>query len=90
MTRYSIILFKGRPSEKETMDLQNKVTNNMNHFNQISTILKQEVEVFEQNRMEDFKNNIHAYMKQILNQQELVLEIWEAYLSIANSIALIK
>lgn len=90
MTRYSIILFKEHPTEKETMDLQNKVTNNMNHFNQISTILKQEVEVFEQNRMEDFKNNIHAYMKQILNQQELVLEIWEAYLSIANSIALIK
>ncbi len=88
MNKYSIFLFKGHHTETEIMDLKNKVINKMEHFEKVSTTLKQELEVFEQNRMQEFKNNIHAHIKQMLDQQELVLAIWEAYLPIANSIDL--
>ena len=54
------------------------------HYEQISGTLKQELEIFEQDRMKELKNNIHIYMKQACEQQEKVLEIWEAYLPIAK------
>jgi hypothetical protein len=60
----------------------------MEVYQQISMTLMQELEVFETNRVEEFKVNFHAYLKQALENQEKVLEIWEAYLPIANNIAL--
>jgi len=60
----------------------------MKDYQRISTTLKQELEIFEENRIEEFKNNIQMYIKQMLEEQEKVLEIWEAYLPIANKIVL--
>jgi hypothetical protein len=69
-------------------DLKEKSIKNMEVYQQISMTLMQELEVFETNRVEEFKVNFHAYLKQALENQEKVLEIWEAYLPIANNIAL--
>ncbi|CAF3974437.1 unnamed protein product [Adineta steineri] len=72
--------------EMEMLDLEKKITDDMQDYQQISMTLKQELEIFDQNRTEEFKNNIHAYIAQTLIQQEKVLNIWETYLPIANNI----
>ncbi|CAF1109002.1 unnamed protein product [Adineta steineri] len=76
----------GPQFEMEMLDLEKKITDDMQDYQQISMTLKQELEIFDQNRTEEFKNNMHAYIAQTLIQQEKVLNIWEAYLPIANNI----
>jgi hypothetical protein len=88
MNRYPTLLFQGHHAEMEIQDLQKKVTSDMQNFERISTRLMQELQVFEQNRMKEFKNNINAYINQMLEKQEKVLEIWEVYLLGAKNIAL--
>ncbi|CAF3411838.1 unnamed protein product [Rotaria socialis] len=73
-------------AEMEVQNLREKVVNDMEKFEHISATLMQEFEMFEENRMKEFKTNINAYIKQMLKQQEKVLKIWEDYLPIANSL----
>ncbi|CAM4774274.1 unnamed protein product [Rotaria magnacalcarata] len=72
--------------EMEVHNLQGKVVNDMENFERISATLMQEFEMFEENRMKEFKTNINVYIKQMLKQQVKVLKIWEDYLPIANSL----
>lgn len=58
----------------------------MEHYEEISITLKQELEIFEQDQIQELKNNILTYMKQACEQQEKVLELWQAYLPIAKNI----
>jgi sorting nexin-1/2 len=73
-------------AEMEINDWEGKVVRGKEDFERISTSIKQELEVFEQTRIEDFKIAIDNYLKQLLEQQEKILEIWEAYLPEANKI----
>ena len=73
-------------AEMEINDWEGKVVRGKEDFERISTSIKQELEIFEQTRIEDFKKAIDIYLKQLLEQQEKILEIWEAYLPEANKI----
>jgi sorting nexin-1/2 len=73
-------------AEMEINEWEGKVIRGKEDFEQISTSIKQELDVFEQTRIDDFKTAIDSYLKQLLEQQEKVLEIWEAYLPEANKI----
>jgi sorting nexin-1/2 len=73
-------------TEMEINDWEGKVIRGKEDFERISTSIKQELEVFEQTRIEDFKIAIDAYLKQLLEQQEKILEIWECYLPEVNKI----
>jgi sorting nexin-1/2 len=75
-------------AEMEINEWEGKVIRGKEEFERISTSIKQELEVFEQTRTEDFKKAIEIYLKQLLEQQEKTLEIWEAYLPEANKINL--
>ncbi len=83
-----MFLFQNSQAEMETHDLEKKIIEHMEDYQRISMTLKKELDVFDQTRIDEFKNNIHEYIKQMLKQQEKVLEIWEAYLPTANNIAL--
>jgi sorting nexin-1/2 len=73
-------------TEMEIIEWEGKVVRGKEDFERISTSIKQELEVFEQTRIEDFKIGIDAYLKQLLEQQEKILEIWESYLPEVNKI----
>ena len=73
-------------AEMEINDWEGKVVRGKEDFERISTSIKEELEVFERTRIEDFKMAIDNYLKQFLEQQEKILEIWEAYLPEANKI----
>ncbi|CAF4836617.1 unnamed protein product, partial [Rotaria sp. Silwood1] len=73
-------------TEMEINEWEGKVTHNKEDFEHISISIRQELDVFEQTRIEDFKKAIENYLKQLLEQQEKILEIWEMYLPEANKI----
>ena len=81
-----MFLLKGHRTEVEVQNLKRKAIDDKENYEQISATLKQALIVFDLNRIEEFKNNIHAYLQQMVNRQEQVLEIWEAFLEIAGSI----
>ncbi|CAF0894191.1 unnamed protein product [Rotaria sordida] len=72
--------------EMEINEWEGKVTRNKEDFERISISIREELDVFEQTRIDDFKKTIEIYLKQLLEQQEKILEIWEMYLPEANKI----
>ena len=73
-------------TEMEINEWDGKVVRGKEEFEHISASIKQELEEFEQTRIEDLKLAINAYLKQLLDQQEKILEIWESYLPEVNKI----
>ncbi|CAF1681903.1 unnamed protein product, partial [Adineta ricciae] len=74
--------------EMEINEWEGKVIRGKDDFERITNSIKQEIEVFEQTRIDDFKKAFDMYLKQFLEQQEKILEIWESYLPEANKINL--
>jgi len=72
--------------EMEIHEWEGKVERGKEDFERISTTIKQELEIFEQLRIEDFRNAIQNYLKLLLEEQEKILEVWENYLPEANKI----
>jgi sorting nexin-1/2 len=73
-------------AEKEIYDWEGKVEHGKQQFENISKTIKEEMESFEQTRINDFKKGIDQYLKSLLEQQEKLLQVWEGYLPEANKI----
>ncbi|KAJ2492395.1 Vacuolar protein sorting-associated protein vps5 [Coemansia sp. RSA 2050] len=53
---------------------------NRNAFDDVSQILKQEVARFDASRVRDFQAAIEAYLASLIDTQEEIVTLWEAYL----------
>ncbi|CAF0789435.1 unnamed protein product [Rotaria sp. Silwood1] len=73
-------------AEMEIRDWDGKVVRSKEDFEKISTTIKQEMDVFEQTRIDDFKKAVDSYLNDLLEEQNKILQIWEAYLPEANKI----
>ena len=73
-------------AEMEIQEWEGKVVRGKEEFERVSEAIKQEMDVFEQIRIEDFKQSIDNYLKNLLEEQEKVLQIWESYIPEANKI----
>lgn len=73
-------------AEMEINEWEGKVVRGKEEFERISTSIKEELESFERTRIDDFKKSIDDYLKQLLEQQEKILDVWETYLPEANKI----
>lgn len=72
--------------EMEINEWEGKVDRGKDEFQRISTSIKEELEVFEQTRSDDFQNAIEQYFKEFLDKQEKILDVWEHYLPEAQKI----
>ncbi len=73
-------------AEMEIRDWEGKVEKSKEDFENISKTIKEEMEVFEQTRIDDFKQAINHYLKDLLEHQEKVLQLWEGYIPEANKV----
>ena len=73
-------------AEMEVVEWEGKVVRGKEEFELISTTLKQEIDVLDQTRMDDFKQAVDSYLANVLDEEEKVLSIWETYLPEANKI----
>ncbi|KAJ1958132.1 Vacuolar protein sorting-associated protein vps5 [Dipsacomyces acuminosporus] len=59
---------------------------NRNAFDDVSQILKQEMARFDANRVRDFQAAVESYLMSLIDTQEEIVMLWEAYLtSLRNS-----
>ena len=74
-------------AEAEIQEWEKKVEEGKRDFENISSTIKEEMEGFEQTRIDDYKKAIDYYLKNLLEQQEKILQIWETYLPEAEKIS---
>ncbi|KAK6643716.1 hypothetical protein RUM43_005226 [Polyplax serrata] len=71
----------------EVTEWVTKVGRGQEEFDNISEMIKKEMERFEINRVKDFKNVIIQYLETIMNHQQEIIKHWEGFLPEAKMIA---
>ncbi|XP_060536170.1 sorting nexin-2-like [Cylas formicarius] len=71
----------------EVIEWEAKVERGQRNFDQISHMIKEEMERFERCRIQDFKNMFIKYLENHLEHQAQLVKYWEAFLPEAKSIA---
>ncbi|CCJ29535.1 unnamed protein product [Pneumocystis jirovecii] len=51
-----------------------------NDFDAISNILKEEIERFEIQKIDDFRGSVETFLESVIEAQKELIELWEAYL----------
>ncbi|XP_065188747.1 sorting nexin-2-like [Sycon ciliatum] len=73
--------------QEEIVQMETRVEKGEEEFNNISKVMRAEIERFEGQRKKDFKASILRYMEKMMRNQEQLIKYWEAFLPEAKSIA---
>jgi sorting nexin-1/2 len=71
----------------EVIEWEAKVDRGQEEFNNISKMIRKEVERFEIIRIQDFKKQLIQYLEMMLQHQYQLINHWEGFLSEAKAIA---
>jgi len=74
-------------ANEEVQEWEAKVSRGQEEFENISKTVKQEMEKFEVNRVNDFKVSLIKYMESLLETQQQLIKHWEAFLPDAKAIS---
>jgi sorting nexin-1/2 len=80
-------LDKGNQASVEVVEWEAKVERGQEEFDNISKMIKKEMERFEVNRVKDFKAIIIQYLENLMTHQQQLIKYWEAFLPEAKAIA---
>ncbi|XP_076289217.1 sorting nexin 1 [Lasioglossum baleicum] len=71
----------------EVIEWEAKVERGQEEFDNISKMIKKEVERFELGRVEDFKEQLTEYLESMLLYQNQIIKFWESFLPEARAVA---
>nr|XP_003705160.1 PREDICTED: sorting nexin-2 [Megachile rotundata]XP_012144937.1 PREDICTED: sorting nexin-2 [Megachile rotundata] len=71
----------------EVIEWEAKVDRGQEEFDNISKMIKKEVERFELVRVEDFKKQLTEYLESMLQYQNQLIKFWESFLPEARAVA---
>ncbi|XP_055941460.1 sorting nexin-2-like isoform X3 [Argiope bruennichi] len=74
-------------AKEEVIEWEAKSERGQEEFENISKMIRKEVERFEKSRVHDFKVSIIKYMESLLETQQQLIKHWEAFLPEAKAIA---
>lgn len=74
-------------AKEEVIEWEAKAERGQEEFENISKMIRKEVERFEKSRVHDFKVSIVKYMESLLETQQQLIKHWEAFLPEAKAIA---
>ncbi|KAK7061024.1 Vacuolar protein sorting-associated protein vps5 [Paramarasmius palmivorus] len=66
-------------SLSQIAEAERRATDAKHEFEQVSKLVKTEVARFEQERIEDFKNSLRAFLEGMISRQKELISSWEAY-----------
>ncbi|XP_063241314.1 sorting nexin-2 isoform X2 [Bacillus rossius redtenbacheri] len=78
---------KNNQAGLEVVEWEAKVERGQEEFDNISKMIKKEMERFEANRVKDFKAIIINYLETLMTHQQQLIKYWEQYLPEAKAIA---
>lgn len=71
----------------EVIEWESKVERGQEEFDNISRMIKKEVERFEVVRVEDFKKQLTEYLESMLQHQNQLIKHWESFLPEARAVS---
>lgn len=71
----------------EVIEWEAKVERGQEEFDNISKMIKEEVERFELVRVQDFKKQLIEYLESMLQHQNQLVKYWESFLPEARAVA---
>lgn len=71
----------------EVIEWEAKVDRGQEEFDNISKMIKEEVERFELVRVQDFKKQLIEYLESMLQHQNQLIKYWESFLPEARAVA---
>lgn len=71
----------------EVIEWEAKVGRGQEEFDNISKMIKKEIERFELVRVEDFKKQLTEYLESMLQYQNQLIKYWESFLPEARAVA---
>ncbi|KOC66717.1 Sorting nexin-2 [Habropoda laboriosa] len=71
----------------EVIEWESKVDRGQEEFDNISKMIKKEVERFELVRVDDFKKQLTEYLESMLQYQNQLIKYWESFLPEARAVA---
>lgn len=71
----------------EVIEWEAKVDRGQEEFDNISKMIKEEVERFELVRVQDFKKQLIEYLESMLQHQNQLVKYWESFLPEARAVA---
>lgn len=74
-------------AKAEISEWETNVQKGQAEFEQISKIIRKEVERFEKQRVEDFKSALISYLESLMDDQQELIQYWETFLPEAKAIA---
>ncbi|GBM22212.1 Sorting nexin-2 [Araneus ventricosus] len=74
-------------AKEEVIEWEAKSERGQEEFENISKMIRKEVERFEKSRVHDFKVSVIKYMESLLETQQQLIKHWEAFLPEAKAIA---
>ncbi|KAF9454327.1 Vps5-domain-containing protein [Macrolepiota fuliginosa MF-IS2] len=66
-------------SLQQIAEAERRASENKLEYEQVSKLVKQEVARFEQERIEDFKDALHAFLEGMITRQKDLISSWENY-----------
>ncbi|XP_046398580.1 sorting nexin-2-like isoform X2 [Ischnura elegans] len=78
---------KSSLAAEEVSEWEAKVERGQEEFNNISSMIKKEMEMFESQRVRDFKETLVKYLENLLGHQQQLIKFWEIFLPEAKAIA---
>lgn len=78
---------KTNQAATEVIEWESKVERGQEEFDNISKMIRKEVERFEIIRIQDFKKQLIQYLEDMLQHQNQLIKHWESFLPEAKSVA---
>ncbi|ESK96508.1 sorting nexin 3 [Moniliophthora roreri MCA 2997] len=66
-------------SLSQIAEAERRAADAKHEYEQVSKLVKSEVARFEQERIEDFKNSLHAFLEGMISRQKELIANWEVY-----------
>lgn len=66
--------------ESDILDAESKIVTTKKEYEEISRSLKEELEKFDQEKVDDINAAVQGYLESVLKHQEQMVGIWESYL----------
>jgi sorting nexin-1/2 len=76
--------YKNRPhklssAQQEVNEMKSKVEEYNQDFQDISKLIKNELDRFDREKVEDFRDSVEQFLKSMIGHQKQIIKLWETY-----------
>jgi sorting nexin-1/2 len=70
---------KNNKSQQELNEIKAKVEELKGEFDDISKLIKNELDRFDKEKVEDFRDSVEQFLRSMIEHQKQIIALWETY-----------